>query len=163
MTSPLLLTSMPTLAQAEPAPAVLARPSIEEIQQHLSGDGLIPTHWLLIAVGGIIVLLTGLSIARWWKHRDEHSHPLLVFSTTASLAGLGYKNQWTLLVIAHHQSLGSPLTLLLSPGTFDHHAKAYLESRMNWRREAVRRQLSRIRATLFDDQPAASITQPASA
>lgn len=157
------LTFLTSLAQAQPSAPVVARPSLEEIQRHLSSDGLIPTHWVLIATGALTILLSGLSIARWWKHRDEHSLPLLVFSTTARLAGLSYRNQWTLLLLAHHQSLASPLTLMLSADTFDYYAKAYLESRLNWRREAVRQQLNTIRATLFDDAPADLTTQPASA
>ncbi len=163
MTTPPLLTYLSTLAQAQPAQPVIARPSIDEIQSHLSSDGLIPTHWILIAAGGLIVLLSGLSVARWWKHRHEHSHPLLVFSTTASLVGLRYRDQWTLVLLAYNQSLASPLTLMLSQDTFDHHAKAYLESRRNWRRETVRRQLNEIRTTLFDDQPAHLPTQHAPA
>ncbi len=161
MTLPLPMNTLTTLAQAQPSPPVTARPSIEDIQSHLSGDGLIPTHWILIAAGAIIVLLTGLSIARWWKHRDEHSHPLLVFSTTAGFAGLSYRQQWALLLLAHQQALASPLTLMMSPGTFDHHAKAYLESRLTFRREPVRRQLNQIRAHLFDGQLAHTPTQHA--
>jgi len=163
MTLPLPTNFMPTLAQSQSTPPVAARPSIDEIQRHLSSDGLIPSHWILIAAGAIIVLLTGLSIARWWKHRDEHSHPLLVFSTTAGFAGLSYPEQWALLLLAHQQGLASPLTLMLSPDTFDHHAKAYLESRLTFRREPVRRRLNQIRAHLFDGQPAHTPTHPARA
>jgi hypothetical protein len=163
MTTPLLLTFMTTLAQADPAAPAVVKPDLAEVSKHVSSDGLIPIHWLLIAAGGIIVLLCGLSIANWWKHRGEHSHPLLVFSTTAQLVGLSYRNQWTLLRLAHQQSLTSPLTLMLSPDTFDHHAKTYLDSRPGWRQEPVRRQLSTIRATLFDDLPQRPAPQPASA
>lgn len=148
---------MTTLAQAKPAEApkpVIAKPDLSVVSQHASDTaGLIPTHWLLIAAGVVLLILSGLSIANWWKHRGEHAHPLLVFSTTAQLAGLSYRNQWTLLRMAHHQSLRSPLTLMLSPDTFDHHARAYLDSRLNWRQEPVRRQLQSIRETLFSDLP----------
>ena len=162
MNIPSLLNLMTTLAQAPPDKPAIVKPSLVEVSKNASSDGLIPIHWLLIAVGGIIVLLCGLSIANWWKHRDEHFHPLLVFSATAGQVGLGYRYQWALLRIAHRQSLGSPLTLMLSPGTFDHHAKAYLETCLAFRRESVRRQLNQIRAHLFDDSPAHGAIQPAS-
>ena len=149
--SPLSLIG--TLAQAQPTVPAVNKPSLEEIQKHLSSDGLIPTHWLLIAAGAVLLLLSGLSIANWWKHRGEHSHPLLVFSTTAQLVGLSYRHQWMLLRIARNQSLASPLTLMLSADTFDHHAKAYLQSRLSWRQQPVRRQLNTIRDTLFNRLP----------
>ncbi len=162
MNIPSLLHLMTTLAQAPPAKPTIIKPSLFEVSQNTSSDGLIPIHWLLIAAGGIIVLLCGLSIANWWKHRGEHSHPLLIFSTTAQLVGLSYRNQWTLLRLAHHQSLSSPLTLMLSADTFDHHAKPYLDSRLSWRQEPVRRQLSAIRDTLFSGFPQRPTHQPAS-
>lgn len=152
-----------TLAQAGLIDTTMGLSRISEVAKNLSSDGLIPTHWLLIAAGALLLLLSGLSIARWWKHHDEYSHPLLVYSGTARLVGLGYLDQWALLVIAHKQSLSSPLTLMLSPGTFDHHVKAYLETRTRWRREAVRRRLNAIRAILFEDHPAAASTHPATA
>ena len=146
MPDPMTISLTWTLAQAEPPGPATGITRISQVTDNLTGDALIPTHWLLIGAGAMLLLLSVLSIMRWWKHHDEHSHPLWVYSGTARLAGLGYRDQWVLLVIAYRQSLASPLTLMLSPGTFDHHVGAYLENRIRWRREAVRRRTRAIRA-----------------
>jgi len=156
------LTLVTTLAQApsiEPAvkPAI-AKPPLSLVSEHATSAGLLTTNWLLIAAGLVLLLLSGLSIANWWKHRGEHAHPLLVFSHTAQMVGLSYRQRWTLVWLARHQSLASPITLMLSPTTFDHHAKGYLDARLNWRREPVRRQLQNIRSALFSDLPRSPVT-----
>lgn len=142
------------LAQAEPVGAAPGKNRWSQISETFSSEELISPHWLLIAAGAVLLLLSTLSIARWWKHRNEHARPLRVFSTVARMAGLGYADRWLLFRAARHQSLESPLTLLLSPGTFDHHVKAYLDTRPGWRRQAVRSRAQSIRECLFGDLPA---------
>lgn len=139
------------LAQDAPANPTPALDRFAQISENFTSRQLISPHWLLIAVGAMLLLLSVLSIARWWKHRNEHARPLRVFMTASRMAGLGYADRWMLFLVARHQSLESPLTLLLSPGTFDHHIKAYLNSRPGWRREAVRRRSQSIRGSLFGD------------
>ena len=124
---------------------------LSDIPNHLSSDGLIPTSWLLIAVGALMLLISGLSIARWWKHRGEYSQPLQVFTQIAGFVGLGYRDQWLLWRIARRSSLASPLTLLLSPATFEYHVKAYLDRSPQWRLSATRQRAKAIRSTLFAD------------
>lgn len=163
------LTQLPLIlaqdAQDAPAPAAPGGPTLDrfsQISENFTSRELISPHWLLIAVGSMLLLLSVLSIARWWKHRHEHARPLRVFMTASGMAGLGYADRWLLFLIARRQSLESPLTLMLSPGTFDHHAKAYLDSR-RWRREAVHRRAQSIRESLFGDLPPHGATHPAAA
>ncbi len=139
------------LAQAEPAPDTQgsAQFRFDQISNNLTSDGLISSHWLLVAAGAVMLLLSAVSIVQWWKHRHEQSHPWLMFISAANFAGLGWRHQWTLFWIARHQKLGSPLTLMLAPGTFDQHVKAYLESRAGFRRESHRRVLQDVRELLF--------------
>ncbi len=151
----MLLTHLPRLlAQAATTDAGGAPPRIDrlaEISNNLSSDSLVSSHWLFIAAGIVFVLLSTISIVQWWKHRHDHSHPWLIFMATARIAGLSFRDQWALLRISHHQKLDSPLTLMLSPGTFDYHVKAYLDTRPNWRREGRRRRSQSIREQLFGD------------
>jgi hypothetical protein len=150
------LTRLPLLlAQDAPDAPAPGGPTLErfsQISENFTSRELISPHWLLIAVGAMLLLLSALSIARWWKHRNEYARPLRVFMAAANMAGLGYADRWLLLLIARRRSLESPLTLILSPGTFDHHNKAYLDGR-RWRREAVRRRSQSIRESLFGDLP----------
>ena len=139
----------PILAQAEPVNPTPALKRFSEVSENFNGQSLISPHWLFILAGALLLLLSGLSIMRWWKHRNEHARPLMVFTTTARMAGLSYADQLALFLIARHRSLASPLSLMLSPGTFDHHVKAYLDARPGWRREAVRRRTQSIRESLF--------------
>jgi len=151
----MLMTHLPRLlAQTTPADTAEVAPRIDrlaEISNNLSSKDLISTHWLFIAAGIVFVLLSAISIAQWWKHRHDHSHPWLIFMATARFAGLGLRDQWVLFWIAHQQKLGSPLTLMLSPGTFDHHVKAHLDTCPGWRREGRRRRSQSIREHLFAD------------
>lgn len=148
LTHPVLM-----LAQTQPPAVNPGQEYFNEINKNFSSDGLISTHWLLIAAGAVLLLLSCISIARWWKHRDQHSHPLLVFFGTARLAGLGITDRWVLVRIARQQSLSSPLTLMLSPATFDHHVKAFLASCPGWQRERTQRRAHTIRQTLYSDHP----------
>jgi hypothetical protein len=156
-----LLNHLPLLiAQTEPVKAGETIPGQERIlliSDNFSGEGLIAPHWLIIAAGLVMLILSTVSIAQWWKHRHENSHPWLVFMVTARLAGLGYALQWTLFRVAQQQRLASPLTLMLSPGTFDHHVKAYLDTRSGWRREGLRRKTQAVRDGLFSDMALQSI------
>ena len=151
----MLMNHLPLLlAQADSAAPGVVRDKadiLKDISGNLTSDGLITTHWLFIAAGIVFVLLSTVSIVQWWKHRHEHSHPWLIFMSTARFAGLGFREQWTLFRIAHQQKISSPLTLMLSPGTFDHHVKAHLDTCPGWRREARRRTSQSIRDHLFGD------------
>lgn len=143
----------PILAQTGPAQQatpVHVHP-LNQISENLNGDSLISMHWLLLAAGLVMLLLSAVSLMQWWKHRHEHTHPWMTFISTAGFAGLGWRHQWTLLWIARRQKLTSPISLMLAPGTFDQHVKAYLDSRPGFRRESIRRTTQDIRELLFGD------------
>lgn len=146
---PLLLAQADSATAAAPGQPRQQAEILRDISGNLSSEGLISTHWLFIAAGVVFVLLSTVSIVQWWKHRHERSHPWLIFATTARIAGLGLRHQWSLFLIARQQKLASPLTLMLAPGTFDHHVKAYLDTRPNWRREGLRRKTQETREMLF--------------
>lgn len=151
----MLINSLPRLiAQTDSAEAggVASKAEIvKSISNNFTSDGLISTHWLFLAAGVVFVFLSTVSLAHWWKHRHEHSHPWLIFMATARKVGLGLRDQWALYWISHQQKLGSPITLMLSPGTFDHHVKAYLDARLGWRQESLRRRSQSIREHLYGD------------
>lgn len=141
------------LAQVDQTPPVPGGFKLSQVSEHFSSDSMIPTHWLLIAAGGMLLLLSGLSIARWYKHRDEYSNPLLVYLGVSRLVGLSYRDQWLLMRIARNGSLVSPLTLMLSPATFQHHAQPYINTRSTHRQQALKRRTQALHDTLFADDP----------
>ena len=154
LNQPLALLAQTT--PAEPAETTTRLSRLEDISNNLNSGSLISSHWLIIAAGLVLLLLSMLSIMQWWQHRHEHSHPWLVYLSAARFAGLGLRHQWTLFWVARQQHLTSPLTLMLAPGTFDQHIKAYLESRASMRREGLRRRLQEVREIMYGDLVTAS-------
>ncbi len=144
-------TAADTSAPPDAATTGTSVAQLKEISKNLSSEGLISSHWLIIAVGLVLLLLSTLSILQWWQRRHEQSHPWLVYLSTARFAGLGLRHQWVLLWVARQQKLVSPITLMLSPSTFDMHVKAYLESRSGMRQEGLRRKLQEVRDILYGD------------
>ncbi|GAB4108761.1 MAG: hypothetical protein Kow00105_16530 [Phycisphaeraceae bacterium] len=135
-------------AAPDPNPAM---ERVSKIAETFSSRELISPHWLFITAGLVLLLLSVVSIVHLFRHRHNNPHPLWVYLTAARIAGLGLLDQWVLFRIARRQGLATPLTLLLSPGTFDHHVKACVDARSAWRRETLRRRAQRIRERLFSD------------
>ncbi len=133
---------------SDPNPAM---ERVSKIAETFSSRELISPHWLFITAGLVLLLLSVLSIVHLFRHRHENPHPLWVYLTAARMAGLSLLDLWVLFRVARQQGLTTPLTLLLSPGTFDHHVKACVDARIAWRREALRRRTQRIREQLFND------------
>jgi len=147
-----LFASISTLlAQSQRSHPMPGGYAFKDVADNFGSDGLIATNLLMVAVGALMLLISGLSISRWWKHRGEYSNPLLVFIRIAGVVGLSYRDQWLLWRIARRTSLASPLSLLLSPGTFESHAKAYLQHLPGWRLTGTRQRAKAIRSTLFTD------------
>ena len=144
-------------------PAVLAQVNhptpggyaIHDVANNFGSDALITTNFLLISVGALLLLISGISISRWWKHRNDMSHPLVIFTRVAGSVGLGYRDQWLLLWIAHRSSLSTPLTLMLSPGTYHSYVQTYLNRKSKWRREKLEKRTQAIGHTLYGDLPQA--------
>ncbi|MEX0777105.1 MAG: hypothetical protein WD042_15480 [Phycisphaeraceae bacterium] len=108
----------------------------------------VPTAGLVICAVVLAVLL-GLGVRRWWGQQQGQAAPLRTFSHIAGDLGLTWVEQWLLWRIARQQQLPTPLTLLISPATLDHHAGRYVQSlasprqvqRAEAKTQAIRRRL----------------------
>ena len=108
--------------------------------------------WSLAAVATVLMLvIIGLWAWRTYYVRPLRSKPMLIFHQIAREARVAPKDEWLLILIARHQALPTPLTLLLSPGTFNHHAHRYLEAVPEKRRLRLTIQVDRLGRFLFQD------------
>ena len=149
-----VLALMPILAGAAPAP----KPSYGGLENALTVFD--PRYWgnrdLLslrgLAVAALVILLILLPVLmhRWHRQYQLRSKPLLTFHQLASHVGMSLRDQWLLILMAHHQTLPSPLTLLLSRATLHHHAKRYGERLAPRRRLALMRRIAAMRQMLYD-------------
>lgn len=147
---------MPIFAQASVTATFQAaegRFRISEITENFSSQPMIPLEWVMVGTGLVMVAISGLSIHHWWRHRHLRSSPLLIFNRVAGRCELGLSDQWLLWRIARHQSLPTPLTLMLARSTLGHHGRAFVKSRAPWRRAPLMGRLEQIRRTLFADCP----------
>lgn len=140
------------LAQAVTDPATsgkLTRVDLKEVQDHFSSSQMIPIEWILLAAGIVLVGISVLSLVRWWKTRHERSNPTLVFIQIGLRMGLGVADMWLLYRIARQQKLPTPLTLMLSPATLDHHTDRFVARYPPGRAEWVRVRVQGIEQRLF--------------
>ena len=129
----------------------LAQGDWEYLQQgwNFSGGDLIPA-WSFIAVAVIFVV----GFAGLWIWRRSHlgelwSQPILLFHRLAKESGVSLAQQWLMIRIAHHQRLTTPLTLMLSPATWRHHASGYLNAVGQRRRGPTKARYAQIERQLF--------------
>lgn len=105
----------------------------------------------LVLVGlGLLLLFGAIAGWRWHQRRHERSAPLGIFHRIAAQMGLTLRQEWLLVKIARHQSIPTPLTLLLSGSTFAHHAKPFIEAASRRRRRAITAKVQVIAVRLFD-------------
>ncbi len=139
----------------ETASRALDRPPRDEvfrqIAEHWDGQAVLPLPWVLIGMGLLLLLLSGLSLAHWWRRRDSRPAPWRVFCRVSHELGLEWSQRWLLWRIARRQGLPTPLALLISPGTLTHHAEAYAAACGARRARAVRDRAQRMCVTLFPD------------
>lgn len=143
---------MQLLAQtpADPsASGTLTRVDLKEVQNHFSSSQMIPIEWILLAAGIVLVGISLLSLIRWWKTRHERSSPMLVFFQVALRMGLGVLDGWLLYRIARQQRLPTPLTLMLTPATLEHHTDRFVARFSPGRAEMVRHRVRSIEQRLF--------------
>lgn len=130
-------------------PGALNRSPLDEIAEHFHSGSMIPLEWIAIAAGLIIVAITAISLYRWHRTRHLRSNPPMVFHRVAREAGLSWSQQVLLWRIARQQSLPTPLTLMLSPATLDHHARLYVAHHSPRGGSAVLDRVAKIHRKLF--------------
>ena len=125
--------------------------SLEEISRSWAqSQSLFPTSWLLVSLGGAMAIV---ALAVWLKKRRQRiASPTAadLWRSFAERSGLGLSDRRLLERVSRQQRLPSPLTMLVCPTTFDHHAEQYAEQRGDARREDLRRRLRVLRHRLFD-------------
>jgi hypothetical protein len=143
-----------TLAKNVPAEG-LKEGGWERAAQEMFGGAFENTHNVFpvtgfsIAAVGLIVLM--LAIWGWKYNQQRHlrSTPMAIFHRIAGHLHLNLQQQWLLLRIARQQTLPSPLTLMLSSATLEHHASQYAKQMPQRRRSEFNARITAIRSTLF--------------
>ncbi|MDH3584126.1 MAG: hypothetical protein OER86_07915 [Phycisphaerae bacterium] len=125
-----------------------ARDIIIKMPEGYSSIPLRPLVYLLVALA--LALLAHLSQA-WFRHLLRRTRPVRLFMRVSGELGLGPMQQYQIWRLARQQGLATPLTLLLSPGTFDHHLGRSLTGRPLFRGPRWRVRLEAIRRQLFGD------------
>ena len=99
---------------------------------------------LLLALSGLLRM--GLAGLRQLGKRFE---PVTLFARIGGQLGLGWRDRWLLWRIARRTGLASPLTLLLSGSTLDHHAASCAERMSTGRAQRLTHRAKAIRQSLF--------------
>ncbi len=108
---------------------------------------------IFATLGLIVMIRIGMDLANKMKKR---ARPNRVFDTIADEFGLSGPQKRLLSRISRSQGLPSPITLLLSPTTLNHHADAYFENRGISDADLLREQLAILRIQLFHDASGAA-------
>lgn len=118
-------------------------------QMRDGGDSFANTELFFAALALLMVAVALMWFTRWSQQRKLRSKPLLTFHRVANELRLTLKDQWLLACVARNQSLPNPITLLISPATFDHYTAAFIAPLGAHRRSRVRQRLARLHTTLF--------------
>jgi hypothetical protein len=124
-----------------------------EISKHLeqgTQGNEMATTVLLWVVAGLCVLLLTLMVTRYIRDARTRYRPTSVYMRVAKSMGLGLIDRLWLIRVAKRQGLGSPLTLLMSPGTLTHHASQFLASLSEAESRHMTQRLRMIRHRLFE-------------
>lgn len=132
---------------------ILAQVTLEKVVENIDTGLLFPAENLIYIAAGLITVLLAVWGMRRYRAEQLEAAPLMTFRRIAVKLDLSLSQQWLLVRIARQQALPSPLTMLLSPATFAHHAALYLEHARPSRRHRERITLNAIARLLFD-QPA---------
>jgi hypothetical protein len=105
----------------------------------------------LVHVAIAVALMVAMRMGwQWWLARRRRMEPVHVFEEIALGAGLDAKDQKLLMTIARMEGLTSPITLMLSPATLDHHARQATAKMSKGQAESAQPELRRIARVLFD-------------
>jgi hypothetical protein len=108
---------------------------------------------MIIVFGAILGTIALIHAWRWIQKRRRAPAPVRVFHRISDELGLTWKDQLLLIRIAHQQVLPSPLALLLSPRTLDHHGSSYVESLTDRQRDKAASRVQSIHQRLFGSAP----------
>ncbi|MCC7147025.1 MAG: hypothetical protein IT443_11320 [Phycisphaeraceae bacterium] len=78
--------------------------------------------WVILGIGAIGLILLLVQLVRLFRIRHLHPLPIWTFIRLATSWGIRFADQWLLIRLATRERLPSPLTLVISPTTFRHHA-----------------------------------------
>lgn len=134
----------PMMLDSTMAIAILA-----QTPNFFDGGLIMDPRWLILIASVLVIGLSASSIIRWVKTRHLRSAPLMAFHQIASELGVSLSDQWLLHRVASQQLLPSPVTLLLSPATFDHHARSFVAAQPEPARPAADARLQAIRQRIF--------------
>ncbi len=112
-------------------------------------DQAFPTYGVVLALSGLLVILLALWGYKRARQRRMAAGPTIVFHRIANTVGLSLHDQWLLLRISRQQLLPTPITLMLSGSTLEHHARDYIDHLPSRRRETVRTQVKKIGLKIF--------------
>lgn len=127
------------------------RADLEAISQYVtSGEMDWPWHWLLIGVGFLLALFSIMSLIRLHRSGAWQRQTLLLAYQVAQQIGLRLRDMWLLYRIARQQQLPSPLTLMFSADTLEHHARDFTRGHPPGRQKRIMRQVERIQRVIFE-------------
>jgi hypothetical protein len=145
--------SAPTDSAGGANPAAPTDPSefVREIARHWNGGGMVDLSAGVLVFAGVVLLV--LALWMWKRHRGEDapSRPMAVFRRVAGKVALSIGEQVLLTRIARQQKLPTPLTLLLSSGTLQHHGQRYAESLPESQRRNALARIARVGRKVFGD------------
>ncbi len=118
-------------------------------QWRVSGSELLPVWPFAVAATALVALIGTIWLWRRLKQKTAQPAPLRVFRDLAEDLGLTLADQVLLIRIAHEQALPSPLTLILSPTTFEHHFSRYAQTLSSIQRPKATARAQRIARELF--------------
>lgn len=136
------------LAQAQRT-ALTADQMAEQIRKGWQSGATIDPKPVLIAVGVLAAVLGAVWFRKTNKLRRQRNRPIRIFSDIVADFGLTSPDRRLLTRIARQQQLPSPLTLILSPATFDHHVQRHCATLGISSQSRFTQRLQRIRQALF--------------
>lgn len=151
MTDPILLLD---LLEGLSADGRLFKGELSEIGREAIRGGRMQFEDILIIFGGLLTLMSGLSLVAWLRTQRLSRPAVWLFNQVARDTGLTRADRRLLRKISRRAELPTPLTLLLCPGTLGHHARRCA------RQDSVRRgtldlaRAASIRRYLFGPQEA---------
>ena len=128
---------------------------LEAISEHwkFSTDSMFSSSMIIAFVAGMVILAGGLWYLDRRRKLRDHPNPIAVYHRAASHFGLGVMDRWLLMQIARQQGLPSPITLMMSPNTLVHHARAFAHQLPKARRKRLLVRAYRVCEKLFGVTP----------